>query len=768
MKRSLILVILLLTLIDSSLHSQYLGWRRIIDRATFDISVNPKNPNTYIAGGEGRLIYRSYDAGKTWDTVIVNFRTAAGRFNNVLIHPVDTNIIIIGGLNFNVIERSTDGGLNWDVVLSKNYAIELNGKSMMFKPDAPDTVYAGDFQYAINWRSTNKGLTWDSISQLTRSVKVSDGSGGYKDSSWATNIGAISIREDSTNVLVYGSMHGEMFISTDGGVKWQFRGEIVKPDSVQWDCEITRIVFSDRDPRTGYACITYLFSLNKTNGGLYQTTDGGWNWRQISFPDTSLWAVACRKYGNTDEIFIGGYSEDFYVVDSSKVPGAGIVRRSQDGGKTWWSYDPTMDWFLKDPKSNANIYGISFPTTNRGYAVGQAGVVMRTDNGGTDWSTFYNPGKENLTGVVFTSTQKGYISSASGDIFKTVNGGAMLTKSYTDNKSQFYSIFSVDTSTFYSCGANGEIIRTTDDGLKWTAQTTNISAKLNSIFFFDSQLGWSVGNDGTIITTKDGGLNWTKQSSNSIFNLNSVNFTSSLNGYIVGDSATLLKTTDGGTNWIKVSVPVLQHLRTIAFAKEDKLIGYAGGNEGKLIKTTDGGNSWNISPTKVSRNLYNIFCINKDSVAAGGQYLCILNSVDGGKYWFIPSWGSGPLSNMWSLRYLGTPGAERLFLASESGLFVLDYPSYIEQLKDPSMNNGLIATADRNTLKVKYTLSNSNTTSVIVRLCDIEGRTLFSKQFSTAGNNQLELEEYLPLIHGAYICQVMEGDKVRTRILIVE
>jgi len=768
MKRYLVLVILILSLLETNLHSEYLGWRRIINRATFDISVNPKNPNTYIAGGEGRLIYRSYDAGKTWDTVIVNFRTAGGRFNNVLIHPVDTNIILIGGLNFNVIERSTDGGLNWDVVLSKNYAIELNGKSMVFKPDAPDTVYAGDFQYAINWRSTNKGLTWDSISQLRRTVQIPDGNGGFTDSSWSTNIGAISIRHDSTNVLVYGSMHGEMFISTDGGVTWNFRGEVVKPDSAQFDCEFTRIVFSDRDPRTGYACITYLFSLNKSNGGLYQTTDGGWNWKQIAFPDTSIWALACRGFGKTDEIFIGGYSEDFYVVDSSKVPGAGIVRRSQDGGKTWWSYDPTMDWFLKDPKSNANIYGINFPTSDRGYAVGQAGVIMRTDNGGKDWNTFYNPGKENLTGVVFTNTQKGYISSASGDIFKTVNGGAMLTKSYSDNKSQFYSIFSVDSSTFYACGTNGVIIRTTDDGQKWTTQITNITDKLNSITFFNDKLGWAVGNDGVIIATTDGGSTWNPQSSKSKFNLNSVTFTSASIGFIVGDSSTLLQTTNGGTDWKKIAVPISQHLRAIAFAKDDNQIGYAGGNEGVIIKTSDGGNTWNRSNTKVARNLYTIFCNNKDSVVVGGQYLCILNTLDGGKYWYIPSWGSGPLSNMWSLRYLGTPGSERLFMASEAGLFVLDYPSYIEQLKDPSMNNGLIATADRNTLKVKYTLAHTNSSSVIVRLCDIEGRTLFSKQFNTFGESQLELEEYLPLIHGAYLCQVMEGDKVRTRILIVE
>ena len=766
--KQFVLFLTFLILVQSNLSSQYLGWRRIIDKATFDISVNPRDPNKYIAGGEGRLIYRSYDAGKTWDTVIVNFRTPSGRFNNVLIHPVDTNIVIIGGLNFNVIERSTDGGLNWDVVLSKNYAIELNGKSMMFKPDAPDTLYAGDFQYAITWRSTNKGLTWDSISQVTRNYKISDGAGGYKDTVMPTNIGAVAIRHDSTNVLVFGSMHGEMFISTDGGYTWNFRGEIVKPDSAQFDCEFTRIVFSDRDPKTGYACITYLFSLNKSNGGLYQTTDGGWNWKQIAFPDTSIWALACRGYGQTDEIFIGGYSEDFYVVDSSKVPGAGIVRRSQDGGKTWWSYDPTMDWFLRDPKSNANINSVWFASPDTGFAVGQYGVIMRTVNGGVDWSTFFNPGKENLTGAVFFDRQKGFISAASGDIFKTTNGGAVINKIYSDSKNPLYSICYSPNKNLYSCGANGVIVKSVNDGTSWQKLTSNVTKKLNSVYFIDDNTGWAVGELGTIIYTTDAGNTWLTKSSNTNFNLNSVYFTNTSNGFIVGDSATLLKSNDAGLNWTKIATPIKQHLKTITFSKQDLNIGYTGGMEGMMLKTDDAGQTWNLSPTKISRNINSLSCTGKDSAIAGGQYLCILNTVDGGKYWYIPSWGSGPLSNMWSLRYLGEPGNERLFLASEAGLFVLDYPSYIEQLKDPSVNNGLTANADRNSLKIKYNLSNVNSNKVFVRLCDIEGRTLISNTYNTNGSDIFELEENIMLMHGAYICQLIEEDKIRTRILIVE
>jgi hypothetical protein len=36
-------------------------------------------------GGEGRVVYRSYDAGNTWDTLILGYKGGTALINNIFI-----------------------------------------------------------------------------------------------------------------------------------------------------------------------------------------------------------------------------------------------------------------------------------------------------------------------------------------------------------------------------------------------------------------------------------------------------------------------------------------------------------------------------------------------------------------------------------------------------------------------------------------------------------------------------------------------------------
>jgi len=91
-------------------------WRQLIAEPTFGFVANPQNPKTLYVGGIGRQIFRSYDGGNSWDTLVVEFKTGTTRFTNIFIHPVDTNIIIIGGLGVGTLKRSIDAGTTWDTV----------------------------------------------------------------------------------------------------------------------------------------------------------------------------------------------------------------------------------------------------------------------------------------------------------------------------------------------------------------------------------------------------------------------------------------------------------------------------------------------------------------------------------------------------------------------------------------------------------------------------------------------------------------------------
>ncbi|MFN3307400.1 MAG: WD40/YVTN/BNR-like repeat-containing protein, partial [Candidatus Kapaibacteriota bacterium] len=193
MKKAYFLMILIF--LSQFLYAESSRWRLLLPVPTYDVAVNPHNINSIFVGGEGNLLYRSFDAGQTWDTIIIFAKMQSSRLNNVIILPNDTNIVLVGGLNFGNIVRSTDYGNTWQVVLAKEHAIDLNGKAMLYKPDEPNIIYAGDFKWGVIYRSTDNGATWDSLTKIP------------------TEICSIGIREDSTNIILVGSIYGQIFVS---------------------------------------------------------------------------------------------------------------------------------------------------------------------------------------------------------------------------------------------------------------------------------------------------------------------------------------------------------------------------------------------------------------------------------------------------------------------------------------------------------------------------------------------------------------------------
>jgi len=777
MKKSILFLIVLSYLLSfNSVHAQDYRWKRMVDKATFDIAVNPKNMNTYYAGGEGRVIYRSWDRGAHWDTLIVNYKLGYTRFNNVLINPVDTNIILVGGLNFGVVERCTgncEEPDSWKVVLASENPVSLNGKSMMFKPGQGDTVYAGDLMYGIMWRSIDKGETWDSISTAMRNYTSKRPDGTPYDTLMPIRVGAAGIRHDSTDIIIFGSMESEILMSKDGGYTWKYMTTLTTPDSAQDDCEITRIIFSDRDPRVGYACITYLFSLNRNNGGLYKTTDGGYNWFQVAFPDTSLWALDVHGIGDEDEVFVGGYTEDFYVVDSIRVPGAGIVRRSQDGGNNWYSFDHEMDWALRYPKSNSELNCVFFPTPDTGFAVGSFGVIIRTEDGGTSWSTIYNPGSQYFRSAAFSDSKRGLIVASSGEIMRTVNGAVFLEQVYNNASKQFYSIAVLDKNTYLACGADGLILKTTDEGQSdWQEMNSGVSSTLYSVFFINEQNGWAAGSKGTIIATTDAGLTWAKQSSGTGYDIYGIAFTDENNGLAVGFNGLALKTTDGGQNWTEITPFTANTLRSVAYNKfgNNKDIALITGINGLAYKTTDKGQNWTELNTKNTRTFFSAQVLSDLVYVAAGQYGTIIQSQSGGEYWFVNQRGEGPVANAWSLRYFGEPGDEDIYLATEAGLFVLREPSDVEEFEQYlTGDNSLTVEFSNHTLKWNYKLKNSfQNQKLLFRICDIKGNTLYQSTY-TPDNDEMERYIFdLDFPAGVYLCQMIEGDKSSVQLIILD
>ncbi len=152
------------------------------------INIYQKDPNiVYVGTGSdglrsnvivGKGIYKSEDAGKTWDHIGLE---NVGQIGAVEIHPDDSNTIYVAAIGQpfkNNKERglykSTDGGKSWDKILYLSDSIGI--VDLEFAPDDPNTLYAASWRVERKpwtiisgstnggaYKSVDAGKTWNKI-----------------------------------------------------------------------------------------------------------------------------------------------------------------------------------------------------------------------------------------------------------------------------------------------------------------------------------------------------------------------------------------------------------------------------------------------------------------------------------------------------------------------------------------------------------------------------------------------------------------------------
>lgn len=742
--------------------SQSSKWKRILSVPTFDVAVNPYNTQSIYVGGEGGKFYRSFDGGVTWDTIRFTWAMNTARMNNVIILPNDTNIILVGGLNFCNIARSIDRGENWDVVLTSNYCIDLNGKAMVYKPDEPNIVYAADFKWGRMYRSTNSGATWEIISTIMELSTIKDDQGNPKDTLIPIKNCAMEVRKDTTNILLVGSISGKIFVSTDGGFHWNFADILQKPDSIQDDCEITRIEFSDRDQRTGYAVITYLFSANKNNGGLHKTTDGGYTWAPLAFQDTSIWALAVKGREFSDEILIGGYTEDFWTIDTNLVPGAGIVRLSLDGGQNWIKYDKDMDWAIQDPRQNGEMLELFVVDTNVIWGVGDYGNICMTEDPKFYWSNVYFPEQIRFNGLYFFDKNQGFVCGEKGTLFKTTTRGGDWSKVNIGTVKDLYSIaFPGGQDTGIVIGQNGTIFWSVDRGNLWINKSFNISNDLHGIKI--------IGND-TLVVWGDGGVILFSTNKGRDWSLKDIGINEDISEIAVNSEGKMFVTSTNGNLYVSnlnfdsailtFSDPELS-FTGIDFA--DQNLGIISGKDKYYYRSIDGGKTWTkIKYFSQSRYFNGVKFISHSKALLYGQFGVVALSTDSGLNWYTIYGGAGPRSNSWRAYYVEEVGKEKLFLATEAGLFVLDYPLSVFSNEDRTTTSPIevLISQDQTSFSLSYKLVNPLSNFIKIDLFDLLGSKIYS---ATCQSVNGEVNKVIPLpfrlVNGIYFIRVIDNNK---------
>jgi photosystem II stability/assembly factor-like uncharacterized protein len=97
-----------------------------------------------------------------------------------------------------------------------------------------------------------------------------------------------------------------------------------------------------------------------------------------------------------------------------------------EGGSLIKSIDAGDTWAVLNSGSTASFQGVHFLDADTGIIVGD-NIMLRTTNGGLDWTTIGIPFSDILMDIEFTSATTGFFTGYEGALLKTTDAGLNWT-----------------------------------------------------------------------------------------------------------------------------------------------------------------------------------------------------------------------------------------------------------------------------------------------------------------------------------------------------
>jgi len=182
-----------------------------------------------------------------------------------------------------------------------------------------------------------------------------------------------------------------------------------------------------------------------------------------------------------------------------------------------------QSWYQITVPADDNLNAIDFPSNDVGYIVGDSNLILKTTDGGQNWTALDHQGMsiafgtEILTDVEFVDESIGFVTLMTVGVFKTVDGGLNWTQIMNQSTNQCfpYSLHVFDETNLLSGGADcfqGVTINHINSGV-WTVATVNYMTGntqeiVKEFDFYDANIGLAAMRGRLMLRTIDGGQTW--------------------------------------------------------------------------------------------------------------------------------------------------------------------------------------------------------------------------------------------------------------------
>jgi photosystem II stability/assembly factor-like uncharacterized protein len=383
-------------------------WEPVFDKESVstigDIAIAPSDPAVvWVGTGEpnnrqssswGDGIYKSLDAGKTWQKMGL---AATHHIGRIVIHPKNSEVVYAAALGHlwgpnpeRGVYKTTDGGKTWNQVLKINDDTGVSDIAM--DPESPDTLYAAAYErrrtpFGFNgggpdsaiYKTVDGGATWK---KLVKGLP-------YENGGDTGRIGLDVYRKDSN--IVYAIVQhekGGTYRSEDKGETWKKMG--------------------DTNPRPSYYSQIRVDPNN----------------------DLRIWELGAQMFYSEDggKTFstqrVKGIHGDFHAMWIDPADSNHLITGS-DGG-IHWSYDNGRTWdfintiaigqFYEVGLDNEKPYKICGGLQDNGSWCGPSMSLTRDGIINSDWTLM--PGGDGFYAridyaepwIVYTESQDGHLS----------------------------------------------------------------------------------------------------------------------------------------------------------------------------------------------------------------------------------------------------------------------------------------------------------------------------------------------------------------------